>query len=267
MEIEPEGSSGIDGAVAESTDNFTSSQGDAQGDGGNPAWASILEALPSSLHSTVTPQLQEWDRGVNQRFQEIHQTYAPWKEYMDAGVDPQAVNYALQVLQQLEADPRSIYDSIGQHFGYTQDMQQQDTGQQETGPGIEDDFSDPRVAQLEEGFRTLASVLIEERQTQTQFQEDQQLDSIMVDLKTKNGDFDETFVLTQMLNGATPDQAIGAWNGVVESIRSGQNRPLAPNVMPAGGAVPAPVTNAKDLSDKDTRGLVAQMLQHAQQQP
>src|SRR5678815_523547 len=82
----------------------------AQGEstGGNPAWQDILNVLPDSLHSTVKPALEKWDQGVQQRFQTVHSQYEPFKPFLDSGVDPQNINYALAILDKIENDPRSI---------------------------------------------------------------------------------------------------------------------------------------------------------------
>lgn len=240
------------------------SQGGAGVGGINPAWSPLLEALPESLHHLVQPHLQQWDKGVQDRFAEINAKYDPWKEFMDSGTDPETAAQALSILQQINEDPQAIYNSLGEYFGYgtaqaaTPGANQELDGESDTG-----DYVDPKMAELEQGFQALANIILEQQQTTQAAQEDQALEQELSSMHAKHGDFDETFVLTQMLNGASADEAISAWEGVVNKIQSGSVKPPAPVVMGNGGGVPVSQKDVTGMSGQQTRGMVAEILRQA----
>jgi len=245
------------------TDNSPASTTPA--DSGNPAWKPILDALPDSLHETVRPQLEAWDRDVQTRFDTLRSEqnqYTPWREFIDSGVDPDTATYAIQLLNEIATNPRAIYDTLGQRLGLT--PQQVEQAIQEGGDPSEEEYTDPRFQQLEEGFRTLAELQLQQQQAAQQAAEDQALEAELTAAREKHGEFDEDFVLEKLSQGATMDQALEAWQTLVERIRGGQT-PSAPVVLGGGGAVPAPSQDVTQLTSKQTRGLVADILRRANQ--
>ena len=245
-----------------------------QSEGGNVAWQPFLDVLPTSLHPTVTPVLQQWDKGVNERFREIHSQYEPYKAYqplIDNEVPLESIEYAPGLMEQLNQNPRGIYDALVQTFadewGLNQGAPVADPGYTDQ-PFGEEGYVDPRVAQLEEGFKQLAGLIIGEREQvaqQQQLQEaDTQLDQTLTDLKTRHGDFNERVVLGLMLSGMEPDEAVAEYQSSVNSALEASRRPPAPGVISQGGVV-APSQDVRKLDGKDTRALVAQMLQQANQ--
>lgn len=240
-----------------------------EGNSGNPAWQPFLDVLPSSLYPTVTPILQEWDRGVQSRFQEIHQQYEPYKAYQDLidnEVEPEAIQYALGIFEQLNDNPRAIYDALVQTFGeeWGLNQQQPDPSLNPSYESYDDNPVDPRIAQLEEGFKQLASTILGERQQQEeqqiQAQMDYDLDQELTSLKETYGDFNERAVLGLMLSGMSGEEAVAEYmsdrNSAIEQTR----RPPAPAILSQGG-VQSVTQDVRKLDSKDTRALVAQMLQ------
>jgi len=78
----------------------------------NPAWESLLKLIPQELHSQVTPVLEEWDKGVNSRFAK----YAPYKQIVDAEVDPSFLVDALRFANDFESDPAALVAKANEHF-------------------------------------------------------------------------------------------------------------------------------------------------------
>lgn len=241
-----------------------------EGNSGNPAWAPFLEVLPTSLHPTVTPVLQEWDRGVQQRFQEIHSEYEPYKPYqqfIDNEVDPEAIEVAMGIFAQLDENPRAIYDALVQTFGEEWGLNQQQAADPSLDPSYEsygETPKDPRIDALEQGFQQLAQTLLNERQQQEQTQLDAQQDSALDQelsaLKATHGDFNETIVLGLMLSGRTGEQAVAEYLSDRNNALASAQRPPAPSILSAGG-VQSVSQDVRKLDGKDTRALVAQMLQ------
>ncbi len=251
-------SAGEAGPVADG--NILGGGGEQQGNG-NPAWQPFLDVLPTSLHGTVTPVLKDWDRGVQQRFQQIHQQYEPYKAYQDLidneiGMD--SIVPALQLLQQLNEDPRQIYDALGQHFNY---------GNVE--PELEDPetdgFRDPRIDDLEAGFRQLAEIQLNNNRISEEQQADSDLEDMLAQARETHGDFNERIVLGLMLSGMDIDTAIQEYQANNNSVLEASKRPPAPNVMSRGGVPNVGAVDTSKMSGKDRRGLVAGMLQRAAQ--
>lgn len=227
---------------------------------GNPAWQPFLDVLPSSLHPTVTPVLQEWDKGVQTRFQEIHQQYEPYKAYqelIDNEIGMDAIIPALQLLEQLNNDPKQVWEALGQHFQFGAEQSDPEDLDSET-----EGFRDPRIDELEAGFRQLAERELARNQQSEEAQADQELDDLLSQAHETYGDFNERIVLGLMLSGMEIDEAIQEYQANNTSILEAFKRPPAPNVM-SRGSVPAPNVDTKNLSGKDRRALVAQMLQQA----
>ena len=86
---------------------------------GNPAWNDILQDFPVELHPKLTPHLESWDKGVQERIDKIHSDYKPWEQFIKAGVEPETVNFGLNVLNSLSENPQMVYEAIGKYYGLT----------------------------------------------------------------------------------------------------------------------------------------------------
>lgn len=270
MEIDNEG------VGVESTSPETLGQGENQPitEGGNPKWQPFLDVLPTSLHGVVTPVLQDWDRGVQERFTEIHQQYEPYKQYqalVDNQIDPQAIEYALGIFNQLNENPRAIYDALAQTFAEEWGLNKQPVAE-DLSPSYEsfqENQPDPRIDQLEQGFRQLAETILGERQQiqqrEQEAQQDQALETELSGLRQTYGDFNENMVLALMLSGMTGEQAVQQYKSDIAAQLEASKRPPAPSVLSQGGLV-ASTQDVRKLSGADTRALVAQRLAQAQQQ-
>lgn len=235
---------------------------------GNPAWQPFLDALPTSLHSQVVPILQEWDKGVQSRFEQIHNEYSAYKPFKEQGVDPETIDYALSIVNALNENPRQVYDSMAEYYKFNEQQAQQN----DPAPATDYDFGeeapvDPRVTQLEQGLQVMAQMLLEEQQAKAQAAEDAKLASEMADLKTKYGEYDEQYVLGRMLNGDSAETAVKAYQDLVNKVRSEANRPPAPKVMgSSGGAMPSQSVNPAKLSESERKQLITQMLAKAKEE-
>lgn len=108
-----------------------------QGQGGHPAWQEILSQVPEMLHPQIRPALENWDRGVQERFQQVHSQYAPYKQFLDANIQPEALQQSYQLWQMLNSDPRALYEQLGNFLGANSSGQgqQQVPNQQQQVPG------------------------------------------------------------------------------------------------------------------------------------
>jgi len=267
--------------TSETTDSSAQEQTqqvDGEESSGNPAWGEFLEALPTSLHSQVTPILEKWDKGVQQRFQSIHDEYAAYKPFKEQNVDPDTIQYALGLVNALEQDPKRVWESMGEYYNLTPaQMQQVAEAQQQQSPSNDEspwdadtdtaEYVDPRISQLEQGVKQLAEVIMTQKQAEAQAAEDAKLTNELTSLKEKYGEYDENFVLGQMLNGVAAEDAVKNYTTMVERIRTEANRPPAPKVMGGGSsALPSESVNPAKMSEKQRRELATQMLRNAANQ-
>jgi hypothetical protein len=231
----------------------------------NPAWQPFLEILPDSLHETVRPVLQDWDRNVQSRYETIQQQYAPYEQFRADNIDPGELAYSYQVVQALNENPAEVIRTMAEFFGIELTPQQQAqaaaVATNPVTPGDTESYEvDPRIQQLEQGFQTLAAMALQNQSQAEARQADIQLDQTLTELKQQHGDFDEKIVLSYMLSGQSPEQAVIAYKELESQILAGANRPPAPRVMGGGGGIPSDRVNPATMSDAERRALVTNML-------
>lgn len=262
-EMAPEGGE----IVSQGTEQVAESTGDA---GGNPAWKEFLDVLPSSLHSQVTPVLQKWDQGVQERFQQVHSQYEPYKPLIEGGYDPQTLQYSLAVLQELENNPRAIYDALAEQNGWAveQGQTESEDDSEEYDP---ENVVDPRLTRAEQLSEAVAEYVMNQHQQQQEQQEDAALDQHINALKEQHqlaeDPLVDRFVIGLMLGGMSAEDAFSAY---VETQTQIATRPRAgdsaPVVMGSGGGVPSAQITSDQLKNPQSRkALVAQMLAQAAQ--
>lgn len=256
------------------TDSGGESQAGEVNSGGNPAWQPFLDALPTSLHSQVTPLLQEWDKGVQQRFEAIHEEYAPYKQYKEQGTDPETIGYALNLVNALNENPEQVWKSMGEYYNLTPAEQAavaeataQEGSSDQSWMDDNDEYVDPRIAKLEQGVQEMAKMLMQEQEAKASAAEDQRLANELAELKTKYGEYDEQYVLSRMMNGDSAEDAIKGYQEVTQRILAQNNRPPAPKVLGGGGGGVANTSvNPAKLSEAERKGLITQMLAKAKQE-
>lgn len=86
------------------------------GTGINPAWNPYLKDVPEGLHDMVTPAFKAWDEGVQKRFQEINDQWAPFQRFRDAKIEPDYIERSIGLAQQLQQDPVGVYQALNQFF-------------------------------------------------------------------------------------------------------------------------------------------------------
>lgn len=244
------------GAVAESTPAEVKT---------NPAWQPILDVLPAQLRPLVEPKLKEWDQGVAKRFEEAaasRKAYEPYQEFVDGTVDPDMIRAGISLLQQIQEDPRSVYDQMGTHFEFNTQ-----TGQVEE--VVDDPYADPgetRIAQLESQLQQVVQLIQNERSQAENAANDQALENHLKGLEDTLGAYDREYVLTQMAAGASGEDAVKSYHALVNKIKTDANRP-APVVL-GGGKGGVAVTETPDpgkMTPSERKNYVAGLLGRAKQ--
>jgi hypothetical protein len=265
----------------EVVDNSQGQQQEEAGTGINPAWNEMLSGLPSSLHSTVIPHLKEWDKNYQEGIGKVHSQYEPFKEYLDQGVEPDQINYALQVLEAIQSRPQDVFQAMQQYFTPEEQQQQQQTGEEpnleEQGQTSEpiDITQHPQFQQLAQMVNAMAELTVQQNSQQTQQQEDDALEQEFTAAREQfkdKGDFDEKFVMTQLIADAefgegklTVAEAAQQYYDFVDSVRANANRPGPPKILSGAGSSANTAPTTSQLGDKDRRSLVANMLAASQQ--
>jgi hypothetical protein len=241
------------------------SQGQDSGTGINPAWNDLLGIIPSELHEQVQPHLQKWDQNYNSGLQKVHSQYEGYQPFVDNGVEPTQISYALQLLDMVESNPQQVMDAMQQYLLQEQggDPGQQNPFEQQGQSNEQQQFDlagNPQFNELQAMVTQMAQLLVQENQEKTQQQEDAELEQTLTQLREEKGDFDEQWVFSRAL--ANPDADLGeivdAYHQFVQQVRQSGNAP-GPKVLGSGSSLPQGV-NPSQMDDKGRRSLVMQML-------
>lgn len=230
--------------------------------GVNPAWNDVLNYVPEDKRNEVIPKLQEWDNN----FQQVQSTVAPWKDFINSGIDPETAEFSVNVLSTLESNPRAVYDALGAHLGISsQEAKELVEDQGLLEEELEEPKEDPRIAKLEKQTEAMAQILLARKNEEMAAEQDAALDQEMKALRNKLGDFDEEYVLAKMYAGMDPEDAAKSYFEFEEQLRS--RRPPAPKILSGGsGNIPQASIDPTKLDSKGTKDLVVQMLAAAKAQ-
>lgn len=248
-------------------DNGTGNDAGETGGGINPAWNDLLGAIPEEHHQAVIPHLQQWDSGVQDRFQKVQSEWNDFGFLKENEITPEDTRVALGVLRAIQEDPRSVYDSIGESYGYvgegnSVETEGENTGQGDAGiQGLPDGFLD-EFNRMKSGYETMAQILLDRQKADEEAEQDRNLQQEMDSLKKQHGNFNEQFVTAQMLSGMSAEDAVKAYKGLVENILEENSRPPAPRLLGnGGGGIPGekPLDPTK-LDSAQTKKLVADYL-------
>lgn len=246
--------------------------GDSGGGNDNPAWAEILQVLPTSLHSQVRPALEKWDRGVQQRFEQVQQQYSPYKSFAEQKVSPEDIEVALGIAQRINTDPTGFFQTFQEMF---KDQLGNAQGQGQSAEGNDPEFDlddytqqqqqdDPRLLQIQQQQEMLNQWFMEQQNQKMQEEADAALENDLKNLHDQYGDFNERYVLGLAMAGVPLEDAVKEYQGIVGGAGR-QPDPNVPNVLTPGGGLPAEQVDPRKLDGPGTRSVVEQMLRAAAQ--
>lgn len=191
----------------------------------NPSLQELYEVLPKSLHGLVEPVVNKWQQGIDQEFESI----APYRRFMDAGIDPDIIGASLELAQQISTNPKAIYDELAERYGWKQaeQMMQQAVETSNAVKGLESDdfFADPdaeneelnpEIAALKAEIEAMKNEREMERESAQEANFEYEISTSMDVLAEEYGDFDQEAVLRRamILADEYPDaeipQLIGA---------------------------------------------------------
>lgn len=218
------------------------------GDNPNPAWKSILDVLPESLHPVVMPVLKEWDQGVQQRFQEIHNQYTelePYKAFVKNNIDPAYVEQAVILADQLQRDPKNVVNNMIQTWDLdfvSKDEAAKLAPSSSQNSGDEDeDFSfgnnedilnHPLFKQMKDTLDQLQGNYEQDKQSQAEQQAIAEFENYLNDLEKSYTDperdggplpFNRTFVTALMSQGLSGEDAVKQYHETLAIASSPDN--------------------------------------------
>lgn len=245
------------------------------GGGDNPAWADVLSAIPEAFHELLKPKLKDWDRGVNAKFQQIHEEYKPLKAFEDLAkeqVSVEDIKQAYAASKLLETNPLEYYNRLGEYLKTTGALQAEELNSEDD-PSEEYDPDDPVQQKLAELERSQAA-FIERIQTQEAQEKlaaeqramDQRLEAEIKSLEDKHGTMSDTIkeeifnraiIKAQRENRYVPLNE--AWNDLQQFMMTVRKSRPTPPKLPSGGGVPVPTENMP-ADSKGVKGVATEFV-------
>lgn len=265
-------------AGSEVTPTETTPQGTPEQQSGiNPAWSPMLEALPTQLHHVVTPHLTQWDKNFQTEVQKAQQQFEPWKQLADSGIDPEM---AYGILNLMNTNPQVLVENMIKYYGL-------DLGQGQAQPGTGtppspldelnlDQIQDPNAQQvdltqhpefqkLQLQNQQLMQMFEQKAQEDIQARANAEIDAEIAAIKKDHPEVDEKALIMFAANTPGIQNMQQAYDSMVAYNQQVlQSRPtnLAPPVLAPGGGTPAAQSvDVAHMGRKDTRNLVAQLLE------
>jgi len=268
------------GGETENVAEGTGAPEESGGNGINPAWNPLLEQMPSSLHSILTPHLSTWDKNFQTKINEVHSKYEPYKAYLEQQIAPEQINYGLQLSQAIETRPMEVIQAITEFAKQSNlwvdptPVASDESGQgqiDESGIPESDILNHPKFQELKGIVDNLAQIVVGQRNAEEEAKQDKELHDELTALVEKHGEYDTDWVITKALQDMNAGKDIESMEPYVlaykefeKGLASKLNRP-APNVLPSGGIAPGNQMDAKKLTDRERRDLVQQRLAAAAQ--
>ncbi|GHF92097.1 hypothetical protein [Streptomyces griseosporeus] len=233
----------------------------------NPAWGEALSAIPEQFHGYLTPHFEKWDQSAQQRIESVNQQlsqFEPFKPLVENGIGYQDVEQGLQLMYQINTNPQAVYNALREAYGF--DPVNEPEASEEEEEENPQTFQDPRVDQLQGYLDVVAQTIVQQQEREAAAKADAELEAELNALSKKYPNFDERYVLSLVANGATMEEAAEAYSALVDNVLQQNPRPFAPQVMGTSGGgtgLPSQAIDPRQLTGKDTRNLVVQMLNAA----
>jgi hypothetical protein len=275
-----ENGGGGEGTVVEpTTDNTPDTSQDISD---NPAWNDILSPVPQEFHGHLKEHLSKKDKYT----QEVQQTYAPFKEFVELGVGRDDIDQSLQLAHLFQTNPRGVFDFLNTQYNYiplnAAPTQQAPVGQNSQGqPQSEFDLSnleqtpefdiskDPRFQQVAQQAQLANQLAVQMQNQQIEQQVNTQLNTEITQLQTNyphipHQEIIKRAIANASVSGGREDLVAAAkeLDGMGWFKKPGT--PAPPNLSGGGNrALPSSQENIGTMSAKDRTARVAEMLRIA----
>ena len=224
--------------------------------GDNPKWAPFLADVPAPFHDKVKGHLKEWDRGIQEQFQQIQGEWAPFKHFRDQNITAEDLQNRYALAERLRTDSVGFYNELRETLvqqGRLPNDVPVPPVQEATSLDPDDPYSQ-RIselqARLDERDGAFASYF-ESQQQAEQMQrlvgeENVQIDKGFQNIESKTGPLSGP-LRTQILKeaifmGRDQDRMVSVEEAAVEVFKFMQNTRAtasrAPRTIPTGGSIP-----------------------------
>jgi hypothetical protein len=268
----------------------------------NPAWQGILNAVPPEFHPVLIPQLQEWDKGIQQKFTEIHSSYDELKAFkplVENNIDPEYAQQAVMLADQLQREPQKVVDQVNKawNLGYVSKEEAEKLGQSASQNGADesdlfgddpddDIFKDPRVKAMKDALDSIQTEFQTTKQKEEEEQALQEFEDYLDNLEKQYTDpnreggplpFHRTFVTALISQGIDGEAAVKQYHELLASsapVTETNQSPVdntnqPPVVMGGDGSTGSGTPDGSvpfgSLSKNDLNSTVEQLLAQAQQ--
>lgn len=242
------------------------------GTGYNPAWSPLLEKIPTPFHEEIRPFLSDWDKNFNK----VQSQYAPYKTFVDNQVAPESIENSLKLAQLINANPRLVYEQLGERFGFASGQGQNEVEEtnEEDNEFSDGDFTNPLEnpalkPYIERQEQMIAWVEQQEAQKQ-EFAIQQEIQNEWSQIESTHGSPIPQNVKTEMIKRAIfiadaenrePNIIDGYndYNRFVAQVRGQRANNTAPQVFSGNGGVPSTPTGITgDMTDEQRINYIAE---------
>ena len=166
----------------------------------HPAHEKLLSELPEAWHQKVLPHLQEQDKYFQQKIEK----YAPYDEFVEAGVSPDTLRGGINLARAIESQPMEVYDSLTTYLKeqglLAEDAKQaaKEIMENESGEDFEDIFDGEKVpAALQKELDELKSFQKEQQEFMYNQQLEKETQAELVKLEEGMGQLKSKYALTE----------------------------------------------------------------------
>lgn len=250
----------------------------SESQGLNPAWKPLLDKLPDAMHNLIIPELQAWDKGVQDKLQEIRNDYFPFEELKKANIDPEMIKRSLYLYDKFANNPEEVIEEAIK--AYDLPYVDKSTVQPSSDLGDEEEFEledmtditkHPQFTELMEKVQGMQNTLTEQQQREQQEQAIKQHKEWLEEMQQpdKFGAFDTEYVTALMSQGIDGEEAIKRYqtkfaNLTADTVVTDEKKD-PPVVMggdgTTGSGLPENSIRFGDMSRTDFEDTVFKMLQ------
>jgi hypothetical protein len=264
--------------VGEVTDN--TSQQDISD---NPAWNDILSPVPQEFHGHLKEHLSKSDKYT----QEVQQRFAPFKEFVDSGVNREDIDQSLQLAHLFQTNPRGVFDFLNTQYNYLPATNQQPPQQSQNNRQGQTQSNEFDISGLENQepefditknpqFQQVAQQAALANQLATQMQNQQMEQQVNQQIQTEVTQLQSTYPhipVQEVIKRAVANASIsGGREDLVAAAKeidgmgwfSKPGTPAPPNLSGGGNrALPSSQVSPGSMSAKDRTAHVAALLKAA----
>lgn len=189
-----------------------------------------VDRFPEPVRAQAEAIFKEWDGNVtrnNQQYTDQLRQYQPYQQFV--GMDPQALNMAVQLAQMVQSDPQQVFQMLADQLGFDLEDELNE------GYGSGEGQGDERIAAIENGLSQLTELIQSGNQQQSEEQQADQILNYLQDVEATNGALDWDWVLTKAdatgdLDGALREYYTNYYRPEFEQNRQSQQQ--APQFNP-----------------------------------